>query len=312
VDELAQHRTDEYVRKIEKNLGLVVSALQVEVAALRTQVSAYQTTLKQSTAMVQDVCSTMRLTVQAGVSRQQSTNSSVLARLDENTRAFAQMQESQQEILLLLKQQNQQQQQHQNYLLSMATRQSAEEEGVGGADGGGNVARLPTEAKQKEGEIDDDVVDVGVFSHATAHARRGEELGYNAVQMLRPSPRLPSIKGFPKDWPAFLAEWNNNDLESFINSIKSDWKDDTLVQRFTKRHRGIKELRKFMINHHYHDEAEAAMELENIRGSIKKSLSTHIMQLFLSNGDIKRRVRLIKSKQHRANNSDTDSLLGDD
>ena len=296
------------MRKIEKNPGLVVSALQVEVAALRTQLNAYQTTLKQSTAMVQDVCCTMRMTVQAGVSRQQSTNSSVLARLDENNRAFAQMQESQQEILLLLKQQNQQQQQ-QHYIMAMATsRQSAEEEGVGGDDGGGNVARLPTEAGQKAGEIDNDVLGV---SHATAHARRGEELGYNPVQMLRSTPRLPSILGFPKDWPAFLAEWNNNDFESFINSIKADWKDEKLVQRFVKRHRGIKVLRKFMKDHHYHDEAEAALELENIRGSVKKSLSSHMTQIFLLDGDVKRRIRLIKCKVHRANNSDTDSLLGD-
>jgi hypothetical protein len=66
------------VRKIEKYLGLVVSSLQTEAASLRAQLGVYQESLKQSTAMVQDVCGTMRITVQANITRQESCSRAVL------------------------------------------------------------------------------------------------------------------------------------------------------------------------------------------------------------------------------------------
>jgi hypothetical protein len=290
------------VRKIEKNLGLVVSALQVEVAALRTQLNAYQNTLKQSTAMVQDTCSTMRMTVQASVTRQQSTTCTVNAKLDEQSRQVAQVQETQQEILLLLKQQLQQQQ-NQNFAMARSQQLTVEVAAAGG-DGVGNLLPLKPEAQPIE-VVDGDAAAV---SFATAHARRAQEMGYDAVGMLRSTPRTPAIDKFPKDWPAFLAEWQNNDLDAFKNSNKAEWGCTALTQKYVKRSRGIKVLRKFMLEYKCHDEVEAAGKLETFRDIKKVSLSTHIMQLFSSDGDVKRRIRIVKSAMNIANNSNTDSL----
>jgi hypothetical protein len=141
-------------------------------------------------------------------------------------------------------------------------------------------------------------------AYARAHARRGQELGYNAVSLLRSTPRKPSINKFPKDWPAFVSQWNANDLESFINSNTKDWDDTALTQRFSKWHRGIKGLRKFKQRYDYIDDVEAAGKLEEMRGILKISLSTHVTQLFLQDGDVKRRVRLIHSKNHNSDSSD--------
>ena len=293
------------MRKIEKNPGLVVSGLQVEVAALRTQLNAYQTTLKQSTAMVQDTCSTMRMTVQASVTRQQSTTCTVNAKLDEQSRQVAQVQETQQEILLLLKQQLQQQQQQNQDFAMARSRQLTVEVAAGDGDGVENLAVLPPETPEAQPI---EVVDGDAVSFATAHARRAQELGYNAVGMLRSTPRTPAIDAFPRDWPGFLSEWQNNDLDSFAKSNKAEWGCTRLTQKYVKRSRGMKVLRKFMVQYKCHDEVEAAGKLETFRDIKKVSLSTHITQLFLTDGDVKRRIRIIKSKVHRANNSDTDSL----
>lgn len=221
VEELVQHRTDDYVNKIEKNLGLVVCALQVEVAALRTQLREYQTTLLQSTQMVQEVCSTMRMTVQASVTRQQSTTCTVLAKFDEQNRSISQVQETQQQMMLLLQQQNQQNQRRDPIMAVEPTHQST-------------VAGLPV---------------------------------------------LPAFRDF---------QWNSS----------------RLTQRFVKRHRGIKCIRRFQQQHNYHDEVEAAGRLEEIRINLRISLSKHITDLFLTDGDVRRRVRLYRNREQAANDSD--------
>lgn len=302
VEELVQHRTDDYVNKIEKNLGLVVCALQVEVAALRTQLREYQTTLLQSTQMVQEVCSTMRMTVQASVTRQQSTTCTVLAKFDEQNRSISQVQETQQLMMLLLQQQNQQNQRRDPIMAVEPTHQST-------------VAGLPVLPAFRDFQNvqllllpgEQRAEDAGLPiqpSYSTRNANIARDLGVNALGLLRNEPRVPVLVDFPRDWPAFLADWNLNDLQSFIGVSTREWNSSRLTQRFVKRHRGIKCIRRFQQQHNYHDEVEAAGRLEEIRINLRISLSKHITDLFLTDGDVRRRVRLYRNREQAANDSD--------
>jgi hypothetical protein len=162
------------VRKIEKNLGLVVSSLQTEVASLRSQLGVYQESLKQSTAMVQDVCGTMRITVQASITRQDSCTRAVLDKLQEQNRIITNMQEQQQQNMLLLIEQIQQQQAGDRATASLLSHQSTVEGGIGAIGDAGNHA-----GRRKQ---DDDDDEVGSVSYATKQARKGQALGYNAFK----------------------------------------------------------------------------------------------------------------------------------
>jgi hypothetical protein len=92
----------------------------------------------------------MRMTVQASVTRQQSTNCTVLAKLDEQNRSITQVQETQQQLLLLLQQQNKEQQSRDRALAMEPSRQSTSDEGVGAGDSGGNVARRLREDEEQQ------------------------------------------------------------------------------------------------------------------------------------------------------------------
>ena len=246
----------------------------------------------QSTALVKELCSTMRNTVQASVTRQQSTTCTVLAKLEEQNLAIQKMQETQQAMLLLMQQQNHQQQHHDRSLAMEPIQQSIVDDGVGAGDGAGNVARRYQEEVKTE---EDDKKQPP--SDATAHARHAQDLCLNQVTMLRHTPRSPVIsEKFPLNWPALESEWRINKLDSFVNMKSKLWDDGKLTQRFAKRHRGIKMLRKFRKEHHYFDDAEAAGKLEQVRDVVKKSLSAHMADLFNNCNDITRRVRTRKSR----------------
>ena len=247
----------------------------------------------QSTALVHEMCNTMRNTVQASVTRQQSTTCTVLAKLEEQNQAIQKMQETQQAMLLLMQQPNHQQQ-HQNRLQATEPiQQSIVDEGVGAGDGAGNVARRYQEEVKTEEEDDKKQPP----SDATAHARHAQDLGLNQVTMLRHTPRSPVMsEKLPLNWVALESEWRINKLDSFVNMESKLWDDNKLTQRFYKRHRGIKMIRKFKKEHHYIDDAEAAGKLELVRDVVKRSLSSHMAELFKYDNDIKRRVRTRKSR----------------
>jgi hypothetical protein len=206
------------------------------------------------------------------------------------------MQEQQQQNLLLLIEQIQQQQAGDRAPASMLTHQSTVEGGIGAGGDAGNHA-----GRRKQ---DDDDDEVGSVSYATKQARRGQALGYNGLQMLRGSPRTPSIVGrFPETWSSLLGNWKNNDYESFVNMNPRLWDNSALTQRFVKRHRAIKMLRKFKQKYNCHDDIEAAGKLDEMLLSILKiSLTKHVNQLFESDGMVKRREKKRKNNDNDNNN----------
>jgi hypothetical protein len=79
------------------------------------------------------------------------------------------------------------------------------------------------------------------------------------------------------------------------------WDNTALTERFVKRHRAIKMLRKFKQQYNYPDDIEAASKLDEMLLSINKiSLTKHVNLLFQSDCMVKRRER--KSKNNDNNN----------
>jgi hypothetical protein len=131
-------------------------------------------------------------------------------------------------------------------------------------------------------------------SYATQQARLAAELNFNAFDLLLTSPRLPNMKTeFPLTWRELYVEWKDNDLQSFVKARQQEWKDSKLVQRYAKRHRAIKIIRRSiatMGNGRMNDsEVVDALDFERIRDG--HSLSKHIHLLFLNDSTRTRRNR---------------------
>jgi hypothetical protein len=251
--------------------------------------------------MVQELCTEYRTTVQQDLTRQQSTESTVLAKL--NTISLQQA-----EIQKMLERMNRQQQQHQQILQQ---RQSIVETGgiIDDLDGleddgfdemPGLLQDLPeaTTAAAASG------AGVAAVSYQTAATRRNKAMGLHSFDVMRQTPRLPALDGqFPETWKTLVNEWNNNDLESFIKTKMQHWKAPILVQRFVKRHRAMKVLRRYKdwLGDRRNDEVAVAKILDKDRADRLLSLSQHMTLLFKDDITIIRQIR--KSKDNNNNNN---------
>jgi hypothetical protein len=237
----------------------------------------------------------MRMTVEAGITRQESCTRSVLVKLEEQNSCIVKLQEQQQQTLLLIQHQMQQQQEGGRAPPLLLRLQSTADGGIGGDDGVGNRAGRRGEGIEE--------VDVGSVSYATNHVRRGQRMGYHALELLRGAPRTLIVDDkFPETWPDLVGEWRVNDLESFIKMNPKLWNSTALTQRYIKRHRAMKVLRKFRSEKKYHDDIEAAGKLEEVRYIEKISLTKHLYLLFQHDNQVKRRVRTAKVNNNNENN----------
>lgn len=236
---------------------------------------------------MQDLCSTVRATVDLSVTRQEACNRSFLEALenfsktqDENNRQNREMMEM---MLRLL-----QQQQHPTNQQSIdSVRPIDDVATVGGARAlalADHLGGLP--------EVDEEEADTG-RSFTTEQRRRAQRLGLSAVDLLLTSARRPAVDPkFPVTWVRLEKEWRTNNLESFVNVPSSRWDDKTLASRYSKRKIGIRVLRRYIIQvGHIIDEKEAAARLDRERNDRHLTVSNHMMQLHHADNTVTRRNR---------------------
>lgn len=236
---------------------------------------------------MQDLCSTVRATVDLSVTRQEACNRSFLDALekfsktqDENNRQNRAMMEM---MLRLLQQQqhptNQQSIDSVRPIDDVATVRGARALALADHLGG-----LP--------EVDEEEADTG-RSFTTEQTRRAQRLGLNPVDLLLTSARKPAVHPkFPVTWIRLVREWQNNHLESFVREKTSRWDDKKLASRYTKRLRGMRVLRWYIEQVGTNiDEMEAAARLDSERNDRHLTVSSHMMQLFDADNRVNRRNR---------------------
>ena len=299
MDLLHGKRGDVYAQAVSVATGHLLGSVREELASVKTQLATVSQTVLHTVTMVQELCTEYRTTVEADHTRQQSTESTVLSKLSTITLQQASLQK-------MLERMNRQQQQHQQLLQQ---RQSIVETGGIIDDFGSDdddfddvmPGLLPDHPEEATTAAADSVAAV---SFQTAATRRNKEMGLNAFNVMRQTPRLPSLDGlFPETWKELVSEWKNNDLESFIKAKKQHWKVPVLVQRFIKRHRAMKVLRRYKeyLGDRRKDEEAVAKIMDNDRVSKEMSLSKHMTILFKNDNTIIRRIR--KTKDNNNNNN---------
>jgi hypothetical protein len=299
VDILHGTRGDVYAQAVGVATGHLLGSVREELASVKTQLATVSQTVVHTVTMVQELCTEYRTTVEADRTRQQSTESAVLTQL--NTISLQQA-----DLQKMLKLMKQQQQQHQEILQQ---RQSFVETGGilvdYGAGEDDDFDEMPG-LLQDPPEATTAAADRGgaAVSFQTAATRRNKEMGLNAFNVMRQTPRLPSLEGqFPETWKELVSEWKNNDLESFINAKKQHWKAPVLVQRFVKRHRAMIVLRKYKeyLGDRRKDEEAVAKMMDSDRVSKEMSLSKHMTLLFKNDNTIIRRIRTTKANKNNNN-----------
>ena len=252
--------------------------------------------------MVEDLCTSYRTAVQADFTRQQGTESTVLAQL----KAIS---DQQADLKNMLKKMHQQQQQHHVILKQQQQRQSIAETGgimdalddIDDDDYDMMPGLLPDHQEAAMVAGDSAGADV---SYQQQQNDRNKEMGLTFFDIMRPTPRLPTVTDqFPENWKMLVAEWLNNDLESFLKEKKKYWEAPALLQRYMKRQRAMKELRRFKDKlGGQKDETAVAKILDKDReAKDNMSLSKHIDFLQAENPTIIRRVR--KPKVNNNNNN---------
>jgi hypothetical protein len=119
--------------------------------------------------------------------------------------------------------------------------------------------------------------------------------GINAVTRLRASndPHLPNMSlMFPVTWSALLAEWRVEHLSDFDRKgVPSSWKDSGLQQRYAKRLRCIRLIRRIATMSDV-SEAQVVEDLDRILNAVDNlTVSKHLIQLEKQDSTIKRRVK---------------------
>jgi hypothetical protein len=137
-------------------------------------------------------------------------------------------------------------------------------------------------------------VGLAVVTPATPLAKKppgvATALGLNAFQLMQNTPRVPSMtQNFPESWSILLNEWQANDLGDFEKKgTKGIWKND-LQQRYAKRQRAMKVLRKTAGSRK--TLKLMAADLDIARVSMNVSLTKHIQMLYKMNCEYKPRAR---------------------
>lgn len=281
-------RGDVLAQAVGTATGQLLGSVREELQAVKTQLATQEVTLRHTLLMVQDLCTTLSNTVQQSVSRQASGNKVVLDEL-------IQIRIQQEKLQSMLEDRDlhnlrQQQIDHQReYIVN-----------TGGVDDNADVFGIDNVETKEDDPPIPIIGNVAIASFATQQARIAGELDMNALDLLLTSPRLPacSLK-FPKTWHDLYEEWNTNDLESFVKAKQQLWNDRILVQKYSKRHRAIKILRRMKTilgNGRLNDvEVINILDFNRIR-DFSESLSKHIHHLF--NNDP---TRVRRNRQQRTN-----------
>lgn len=136
--------------------------------------------------------------------------------------------------------------------------------------------------------------DYSTCSYATQQARRAGALNYNAFDVMRATPRRPICSTiFPESWRSLYDEWHRNDLKSFLKSKQQHWDDPKLVNRYVKRHRAMRIIRKYILGMGRDDLDDLAVlrHMDDERELMGLSLSKHITLLFNNDQTRTRRNR---------------------
>jgi hypothetical protein len=224
--------------------------------------------------MVQDLCTTLSNTVQQSVNRQAAGNREILDEL-------VTIRNHQKKLQEMLDEQKEQQLRHQRLF---DNREALVYNG--GLDVNDEVVRVD--------EVVIPVADEVPVSCATKQARIAGEMDMNAIDLLMNSPRLPSCSTeFPKSWRDLYSEWKTNDLQSFVKARQQLWNDPKLVQRFSKRHRAIKIIKRTMetMGNGRMNDVEVINTLDFQRLRDGYTLSKHIHVLFINDNTRTRRNR---------------------
>lgn len=294
VELLHSRRGDILAQAVGTATGQLLGSVREELQAVKTQLSTQEVTLRHTLIMVQDLCTTLSNTVQQSVSRQASGNQVVLDELI-NIRL------QQEKLQIMLEERGQhiirrQQIDHQRENIVY----------TGGVDDSVEVLGID----DVETKIDDTLIPTNcndtTISYATQQARIAGELDMNAFDLLLRSPRLPacSLK-FPKTWHDLHEEWKNNDLESFVKCKQHLWNDPILIQKFSKRLRAIKIMRRMKTilgNGRLNDvEVINILDFNRLRDH-GNSISKHIHHLFTNDNTITRRNRIPRQIINHNNN----------
>lgn len=287
-------RGDILAQAVGTATGQLLGSVREELQAVKTQLATQEVTLRHTLIMVQDLCSTLTNTVQQSVSRQAAGNQVVLDELFN-------IKLQQERLQIMLEERDQltvrrQQIDHQRESIVY----------TGGIDDNADVFGIDN----VETKVDDPIVPIirndTTVSYATQQARIAGELDMNALDLLLRSPRLPSCSlKFPKTWHDLHEEWKNNDLESFVKCKQQLWKDPVLIQKFSKRYRAIKILRrmKTIIGNGRLNDVEVINILDSNRiRDHSESISKHIHHLFNNDNTRTRRNRIPRQQLNPNNN----------
>lgn len=275
VELLHSRRGDILAQAVSTATGQLLGSVREELQSVKTQLITQEVALRHTVIMVQDLCSTLRSTVQQSVSRQDAGNRMVLEELKNITKHQKTLQD-------MLDDQQQQQVRHRQI-------------------------EHQRETLVFTGGIDDNAIVLGVddvettvtnndppLSFLTRQARLANSININPVDLLLSSARLPSCNTkFPESWESLYNEWNDNDLESFVKSRQQEWKDKKLIQRYSKRLRAMKIIKKTMttMGNGRFNALEVCNSLDFDRLRDGHTLSKHIHLLFNQDATRNRRTR---------------------
>ena len=287
-------RGDILAQAVGTATGQLLGSVREELQAVKTQLATQDVTLRHTLIMVQDLCTTLSNTVQQSVSRQASANQVVLDEL-------INIKLQQEKLQIMFEERGQQ--------IILSQQMDHQRESIvytGGVDDNAEVFGIDN----VETKVDDIIIPIirndRSVSYATQQARIAGELDMNALDLLLTSPRLPSCSlKFPKTWHDLYAEWKNNDLESFVKCKQQLWKDPILIQKFSKRHRAVKIIRRMKTilgNGRLNDvEVINILDFNRIRDH-GESISKHIHHLFSNDDTITRRNRIPRQNLNKNNN----------
>lgn len=286
MDLLHSRRGDILAQAVSTATGQLLGSVREELQSVKTQLISQEVALRHTVTMVQDLCSTLRSTVQQSVSRQDAGNRMILDELKiiaNNQKTLHDMLEEQR-----LQQVRNRQIDHQRETIVF----------TGGIDD--NAAVLGID------DVEITEVDHSIVSFATQQARLAASININPVDMLLSSARLPSCNTkFPESWLGLYNEWKDNDLESFRKARQQEWKDKKLVQRYSKRLRAIKIIKKTMttMGNGRFNAVDVCNTLDFERLRDGHTMSKHIELLFNNDASRVRRNRQPRNINNNQNNN---------
>lgn len=281
-------RGDVLAQAVGTATGQLLGSVREELQGVKTQLATQEVTLRHTLIMVQDLCTTLSNTVLQSVSRQTAGNKEVLDEL----------------VHIRLQQEKLQSMFDERYIQNTRQQEIDRQRELlvytGGVDDNADVLGIDNVETKVDDPPPTNIGNVAAVSYATQQARIAREMDMNALDLLLTSPRLPACsQKFPKTWHDLYEEWKNNDLESFVKAKQQLWNDRILVQKYSKRHRAIKIIRRqktILGNGRLNDvEVVNILDYNRIRDH-SESLSKHIHHLF--NND---NTRARRNRQQRMN-----------